>query len=193
MDPKQAGEASLIALVAQSDREAVEAFDARFRPLLLRFLHGRVPPDDHADVAQETLMAAFEGIRNGHFRGQSSLGTWIVGILKKKIFDYWERQNRDRKALVSIGAPSRDGDSALDVAQPAADPNLRIEIEELLQRLPKRHRAILLLSVREGLNTDQIAAAAKLSPGTAGRILWEAKRMLRKERDLKKLSPKTDE
>ncbi len=191
MIPKHEEEASLLALIAQGDQSAAEVFDARFRPKLLRFVRGRVHRDHEDDLAQETLQAAFHAIKNGDFNGRSALGTWLVGILKHKLSDYWAAQKRERNTAVTVF--SEAGSQVDAVADPGSDPNLRIEVDQLLRALPKLHRAVLLLNVREGLNTDQIAAATKLPSGTVGRILWEAKRILRKQRDLKKLPPKTDQ
>jgi len=140
-------------------------------------------------------MAAFQAIKNGNFRGRSALGTWLVGILKHKIADYRAAQQREQKAIVPMTDPLLfDTRSHADaVSDIRSDPSIGIEVERLLQRLPKLHRAVLLLNIREGLNTEQIAAATKLPPGTVGRILWEAKRMLGKEPELKKLPPQNDQ
>ncbi len=191
MNPRQEEDASFVALIAQGDESAAEVFDERFRPQLLRFLQGRVQPDHQNDLVQETLQAAFDVIKNGGFDGRSTLGTWLVGILKHKISDYWAAQKRERTIMVPVLSEARSQVDA--VAQLGPDPSIRIEVDQLLRTLPKLHRAVLLLNIREGMSTAQIAAAAKLPPGTVGRILWEAKRLLRKKRELKKLSPRTDE
>jgi hypothetical protein len=46
------------------------------------------------------------------------------------------------------------------------DPTINLEVQQLLSALPKSHRAVFLLSVRERLTTGKIAAPMKLPPGT---------------------------
>ncbi|NOT83980.1 MAG: hypothetical protein HOP02_04190 [Methylococcaceae bacterium] len=61
---------------------------SQHRAMLLRyaFLHLR----DHAaaeDAVQDTLLAALHG--NESFRSESAIRTWMVGILKHKMADYY--------------------------------------------------------------------------------------------------------
>src|SRR5262249_20003705 len=94
---------ALILGIGAGDTPAEEAFDRRFRPLLQRFLKGRVPPEDQLDVIQEVLMAALQKIRSEEgFRRSSALGTWLIAILKHKIADYWAAQKRQEQYLVPI-------------------------------------------------------------------------------------------
>jgi RNA polymerase sigma-70 factor (ECF subfamily) len=66
----------------------------RFRPQLLSFAMRRLRNRDQAeDAVQDTLLAAFEGI--DRFGGGSSLGTWLVGILKHKIIDAMRESSRE--------------------------------------------------------------------------------------------------
>jgi RNA polymerase sigma factor (sigma-70 family) len=118
-------------------------------------------------------------------------------ILKHKIADYWETHRREQDHLVNIQAqPLVATGSALDsLRDPSqAHPDVAIEVGQILASLPKEHRVLLLLSVREGWTTAQIAAATKLPTGTVGRIIWEAKRSLRAKRiNVKKLLKESDQ
>ena len=46
------------------------------------------------DVVQETLIAAIQGAES--FAGQSSVRTWLVGILKHKIIDVIRKSSREQ-------------------------------------------------------------------------------------------------
>lgn len=48
------------------------------------------------DVVQETLLAALQAYEN--FAGRGSERTWLVGILKHKIIDYFRRSTRETPA-----------------------------------------------------------------------------------------------
>ena len=63
------------------------------------------------DVVQETLLAAVEGGAN--FSGQSSVKTWLTGILKHKIIDHIRRASREQP-LIGDGDDDRTESEALD-------------------------------------------------------------------------------
>lgn len=59
--------------------------DALFSYAMLR-VRGRELAED---LVQETFLAALRGIEN--FKGESSLKTWLIGILRRKIVDHYRR------------------------------------------------------------------------------------------------------
>ena len=62
---------------------------------LYRFALRRIS-DPHVieDLLQETFLAAIES--RSSFRGDSSVRTWLIAILKLKIIDYYRRESRSR-------------------------------------------------------------------------------------------------
>ncbi len=192
MEPLSPEDRSLLAQIAAGDHRAAESFDSRFRPQLLRFVQSRrILTQDQNDLIQEVLFAAFQKIREDKFHGESSLGTWLVGILSHKIADYWERNSRESDRTVSLQKNRSTAiQSPIDrIPDPAPHPDAVLEIRDILATLPKEHRVILLLNITEGWTTDEIAATVKMPPGTVGRVLWEAKQLLRGNRPiLKKLA-----
>lgn len=68
---------------------------------LYRYALMRLRDDDLAhDSVQETLLAAWKA--NKDFRGDSSIRTWLVGILKHKITDQIRKQIRNRRLTEEI-------------------------------------------------------------------------------------------
>jgi len=63
--------------------------DVLYRYALLRVKDTHVAED----LVQETFISALEGL--GAFKGGSSVRTWLVGILKHKILDYFRRNTRE--------------------------------------------------------------------------------------------------
>jgi len=62
--------------------------------ILYHYALGRVRnPDVAEDLLQDTLLAAFKGAAS--FSGQSTERTWLVGILKHKILDYFRTYKRE--------------------------------------------------------------------------------------------------
>lgn len=85
-----------------------EAQLAEQRPVLFRYallqLHDSSVADD---VVQETLLAAWQAMAD--YRGKASLRTWLIGILKHKIADYWRHTARD--AIMSDAFDDDDDDN----------------------------------------------------------------------------------
>ena len=55
-----------------------------------------------SDLVQDTFVAA---LASGGFRGESSLRTWLTGILKHKITDAYRERSR---AMLSLDASADD-------------------------------------------------------------------------------------
>lgn len=69
--------------------------------------------DEHLaeEAVQETLLAALES--RERFSGQSSLRTWLIGILKHKLMDHFRRSSRE----TTLDAP----DEGVDLDECAVD------------------------------------------------------------------------
>src|SRR5262245_30467392 len=63
------------------------------------------------DVVQETFLAALKA--RDRFSGRSSDRTWLVGILRHKIYDHLRKTCRERAVRVDL-LPARDTDDAWD-------------------------------------------------------------------------------
>src|SRR5262245_34356651 len=122
---------SLVLRMTAGDADAAESFDARFRPRLLRFAQSRnIPLQDQGDLVQDVLTAAIQKFREDGFHEESSLGTWLLGILNHKIADYWERCSRERARFVQIeGGPATAIHSMLEkMADPTPHPAVAVEV-----------------------------------------------------------------
>jgi RNA polymerase sigma-70 factor (ECF subfamily) len=61
---------------------------------LFKFALLRLRDESRAeDMVQETFLAALKG--GQHFAGRSAEKSWLVGILKNKIYDYYRKANRE--------------------------------------------------------------------------------------------------
>src|SRR5204862_8353715 len=107
---------------------------------LFNFAVGQVR-DTHAaeDLVQETFLAAVKS--QNSFGGQSSARTWLVGILRHKIYDHLRKACRER-AVRRDPVPMDDEESweesALwlhDVAAESRSPSRRIELDEFRANL----------------------------------------------------------
>ena len=169
------------------------------RPYLLRYALMQLRnPEQAEDVVQETLLAALEG--RARFAGDSSLKTWLTGILKHKILDAIRRKSREQPLAVG-----NDGDEAADVESlfkadghwqqmPATwgDPDQALEnrkfweIFELCSRLlPERTARVFMLREVMELSTEEICQELAITPTNLWVILHRARLTLRECLEIK--------
>ncbi len=141
----------------------------RLQPSLLRFARGLVHSDSIAEeVVQDTWTAVLERI--GEFRGDSSLKTWIYGILAKRAFT---RAKTEGRSIPFSAMEPEDGSGGnlfdergqwLADRAPRSWPNPESEamaresvrlLEEGLGKLPSAQRTVVLLRDVEGLSAEE--------------------------------------
>ena len=126
----------------------------RHRPYLLRFALPQLRDRSAAeDAVQETLLAALQGVER--FSGQSTVRTWLIGILKHKIIDQIRKVSRERPLELSADESSAetldafflDDGHFLELPGEWDSPERALEerrffeaLERCLEALPKKHR-----------------------------------------------------
>jgi len=119
------------------------------------------------DAVQDTLIAALEGL--DRFGGNSSLKTWLTGILKHKIIDHHRRQ-RLRQAQPITVEPVAGGGSSADTA---------LIVNQALAALDDLARDVFLMREMAGLSYAEIAEACKLTPDAVRSRIHRARLELR--------------
>ena len=82
------------------------------RPALYRFAMLQLRNTVHAeDAVQETLLAVLE--KPANFQGNSSLRTYVIGILKFKIIDFLRAGNREAQ-FTDFGAEDQSDEDIVE-------------------------------------------------------------------------------
>ena len=168
------------------------------RPALLRFASLQLRNDAAAeDVVQDTLIAVLE--KPEQFAGQSSLRTYITGILKHKIIDVLRASKRVRQFEVADDQSEDDVIDALfkpdghTVERPRAwgDPDATLEqkdffrvMEICLEKLPAKTARIFMMREWLELETEEICKELGISTSNAWVMLYRARLKLRECLDL---------
>lgn len=131
--------------------------------------------EEALDVSQEVFFSVFRKLH--HFRGESSLKTWIYRITINRASNrcrWWNRLRR--RGTISLDEHLSKDDSrtlseALESAGNTPEQDLvlqekRLEIERSLRRLPVQQRVAVIMRDVEGLSYDEIAALLQVSLGT---------------------------
>jgi RNA polymerase sigma-70 factor (ECF subfamily) len=157
--------------------------DAAFRTLLDRhasYLYGiaRALTGNAAD-ADDLVQDAFVATLTSHFRGESSVRTWLVKILVRR--SAMLRRTRSRRILplrMSSGQEEAPGAAKPTSGGPAAV-DARIDLAAMLEKLSPDHRRVIVLRELEGLSYEEIADVLGVPRGTVESRLHRAREELR--------------
>lgn len=164
----------------------------RHRPYLMRF--ALIQLRDHSaaeDAVQEALVAAIQGAER--FAGQSSVRTWLIGILKHKIVDSIRKTTREQATDLSGDAGTEDVEAFFEsdghFTEPPgewASPERALEerrffeaLERCLQTLPKNTASAFTMRELLGLETQEICKELGISPSNCWVMLYRARMNLR--------------
>ena len=168
------------------------------RPVLVRFAHLQIR--NHAlaeDAVQDALIAVLE--KPERFAGQSSLRTYVTGILKYKIIDCLRASTRERQIETCDDQSEDDAIDALFVAdghtrdKPLAwgDPDATLEqkdffkvLEVCLEKLPAKTARIFMMREWLELETEEICKELAITTSNAWVLLYRARMRLRECLDL---------
>jgi len=163
-------DAMTLARAQSGDMQAFAALYSCFgRPcfnLALRILGNRAGAED---LVQEVFLKMFGAIRG--YRGDAPFGSWLKRMTVNAIIDQLRAQRRDSDVDAGDAAaaqPASDGDGAA----------ARVDAWSLLQRLPVRARAVLVLHEFEGYTHTELAALFGQSESYSKSILARAVKRL---------------
>ena len=139
--------------------------------------------EDTSDLTQETFIKAFQAI--GRFKGKSSFFTWIYRIAINHTMSFLKKRNRRR--FISYEKIDEEV-SRTEIFEHLTAKNrsekgvlvreLQEKLNDALQKLSYKHRAVVILHEIQGLDHSEIAEITKVSVGTVRSRLHYAKQQL---------------
>ncbi len=170
--------------------ELVNRYERRIWTLAKRMVQHR---EDAEDVTQETFLTALEHL--DELRDEERFGAWLVQIATRHAFRVLER--RQRSSIVSLETMTSemaDEDDGEPIPHPEFIADWRENPEELLMRaetrqlieqalneLPEKYRAVFLLRDVEGLSVKETAQALGISEANVKVRLLRARLQLREK------------
>lgn len=159
---------------------------------LFNFAVGQVRDQGVAeDLVQETFLAALKS--RDRFAGQCSERTWLVSILRHKIYDHLRKHCREKAHRVEPSVARHDDgewDDAMlwlhDVAAESHTPSRRMELDEFrasleqaLGKLPPRIAQVFQLYEIEESSGAEVCAKLNISESNLWVMLHRARKQLR--------------
>ena len=159
-----------VALAASGDGYA---FERLYRSHVVRInsLARRMTGPEHADeLTQDVFVRAWEKL--GTFRGDAAFGTWLHRLAVNLILSRRAKLGTERL---------RAADSVMLESQPSrpARPELAIDFEAAMGRLPDGAREVFVLHDVEGYKHHEIGELLGIATGTSKAQLHRARMLLR--------------
>ena len=181
-----------------------ETWVDRYGDYLYYFALARVrDPSIAEDLVQETFIAALNSLKK--FKGRSSVKTWLTGILKHKVIDYYRKKTRQQpEHEIDHDTEGVDkffddkGQWQLKPAEWTANPQKLYEQQEFfkvlhicLSELSDRLSDVFILREIVGENTEKICKVLNISATNCWVMLHRARMHLRRCLEIKWFSDAT--
>ena len=192
-NPSAAAEVKRSGSLSDPERWVAEHGDYLFKFALLRLRD----PQKAEDAVQDTFLAALKGARN--FAGRSAEKSWLVGILKNKIFDYFRKASREKSFTDLQFYDDEEGDRFVadgprtggwihDLGPqdwPRTGENLDNDLfwktyRECADKLPRKVAAVFHLREVDGVESREVCALLDISEGNLWVMLHRARMALRR-------------
>jgi RNA polymerase sigma-70 factor (ECF subfamily) len=178
--PVAQSDAELVRAILQRDRKATADFVSLHSDAIYAYVRWRLLPrtDLVDDLVQEVFVAALASLSS--FTVSSSLRTWLLGIARHKVEDYYRACLRQPEPLSDL-----DG-SGDELQQPPVDYDERLDDARRRQRvlavlagLPDPYRAVLLWRYWEKRSARDMAARSGKTEKAIERLLARARHEFR--------------
>lgn len=148
----------------------------KYRPVVSfrvrKALGGATP--DWEDVADEIITQVIEKVRNGEFRGDSSIGTFIYTITSRRIVDHIREKTKVlRHAPEPVPFP--DPGEAVEAQERAA------RIAEAVKGLKPKFREVLYLYYYKELPREEVAKRLGIPPRRVSERVNYALKLIKKD------------
>ena len=165
-------DASDVAAAAAGD---VRAFERVYRRHVARIHSTAVRmlgAEEADDATQDVFVRVWQ--RLGQFRGDSAFGTWLFRLAVNVMLS--------RREVVAIRNKRHVDDAELveSLSSAEASPELGVDFQAAIARLPPGMRRIFVLHDIEGYKHDEIAAMLGIAQGTSKSQLHRVRMILRK-------------
>ncbi|MHC4457482.1 MAG: RNA polymerase sigma factor [Planctomycetota bacterium] len=132
--------------------------------------------DEAEDVASETFLAAYKGIKQ--YRGQAKLSTWLWRIAYRQAVNYLRKKGKQQQLLVEPEGKAADNRTAEMLAE--IERKERAEfVWQAVERLPRIWAVAIVLFYREEKSIMEVAKIMKKRKNTIKTYLFRGRKRLK--------------
>ncbi len=182
---------ALVAAAKAGDQRSFEALVRRYRKRIYALaLHITGSASEADDIAQEVFLKAFRAL--AQFEGRSQFFTWVYRMTVNRSLN--SRRDRARRGEGTLDDPRLELAVAVDArGNPGLEAELRQTYSRLLRALdslPADMRTTVILVALQGLSHGEAGVVQKVSEGTIGWRMHEARKRLHEAMEPERLHRK---
>lgn len=144
------------------------------------------------DLVQDTFVSALKSLES--FRGESTVRTWLLSILKRKVLDYYRKKStQNEKSVSDFNSPFEENGSAkgswilerapkdwkLEQHHPLREEEFQKMIDWCLSQLPEKWKSVFVLKVIEEVESSEICKELGCTSSNLWVILHRARLQMR--------------
>jgi RNA polymerase sigma factor (sigma-70 family) len=174
-----ADEAQLIAAILRKDRKAAADFVAAHADAIYAYVRHRLAPrlERVEDLVHDVFLAALMNLAG--FRGTSSLRSWLLGIARHKVEDYYRQRLHEPDAIADGAEHDEPADADPPIEERIDRARAAARIHDIMQRLPESYSIVLLWRYWENRSVREIANATGKTEKSIERLLARARSRFR--------------
>jgi RNA polymerase sigma-70 factor (ECF subfamily) len=196
-------ERTIVERLRAGDAEALEALMERYATRVYRLAYSITRNmGDAEEVVQDVFLSVFRNVRG--FQERAALGTWIYRVTANAALNKRRGKRLEVETSLDDWLPTfkpdghREGERAFLLADWSSTPERellareeRVALEQAIEALPDRYRAVLVLRDVEGLSSEEAAAVLGESVAALKSCLHRARMALREHLTRRFASPMT--
>lgn len=167
-------EQALVTGLLRHDRKAAAELLHLHADAIYTYLFFRLTPRTTMldDLFQEVFVSAWQGL--DHFRAEASLKSWLLGIARHKVEDYYRSCLRKVTAVDDL--EDEDEPAAAPLFDESIDSQRRRDlVQQVLQELPEPYRVALLWRYWERCSAREMADMTGKTEKAVERLLARAR------------------
>lgn len=167
-------ESRLLEQLKLGNEKAVTTWFRLYNTRLHRFIAARVAVREDVDeLVQEVFLACLRELV--HFKGESSLSTWMLTIAKHKVADFY-RARYAKKVIHLVALLDEMGSAVMPFSQDHV-----VAVQETLSRLNPDFQEVLLGKYVDGKSVQQLAQECSRTSKAIESLLFRARHAFRAE------------
>lgn len=166
-------EGTLISKAAEGDDTAFELLMKAHLKVIYNYICIHVESkEDVQDLVQETMLGVWSGLK--YFRNDSSFRTWVMGITRRKVYDFY----RSRYKTSELTMPEDEGSL---VSEDEPDRLLEtLDVNSAVNRLNSMEQELVFLAFNAQLTYQEISEVTGIPLGTVKSRMSGVRSKLRK-------------
>ena len=170
-------DAALVELVLNGDQDVFAVLVERYKDAVQNLAYRMLGNTTEAeDVTQETFVRAYTQLAT--YKSAHKFSTWLLSIASHLSIDQLRRRRFLALPLEDVPFLEWIVDAGVSPEQSVLQVERQDEIQDYLQRLPAKYRAVIVLRYWHDFSYEEIASALNLTPPLVKARLHRARELL---------------